>query len=135
MENRSSENRRIESFEDLDVYRLARRFRKKVYQLTRRLPRDEQYNLGSQMRRAAVSLTSNLAEGYGRFHFQENMQFCRQSRGSLYELIEDLNICKDESYVTDDEYESYRKDAFRVLKVLNGYIRRTKRLQEERQGG
>jgi len=103
--------------------------------LTRRLPRDEQYNLGSQMRRAAVSLTSNLAEGYGRFHFQENMQFCRQSRGSLYELIEDLNICKDESYVTDDEYESYRKDAFRVLKVLNGYIRRTKRLQEERQGG
>ena len=103
--------------------------------MTRRLPRDEQYNLGSQMRRAAVSLTSNLAEGYGRFHFQENMQFCRQSRGSLYELIEDLNICKDESYVTDDEYESYRKDAFRVLKVLNGYIRRTKRLQEERQGG
>lgn len=103
--------------------------------MTRRLPRDDQYNLGSQMRRAAVSLTSNLAEGYGRFHFQENMQFCRQSRGPMYELLEDLNICKDESYVTDDGYESYRKDAFRVLKVLNGYIRKTKRLQEERQGG
>lgn len=117
------------------MYRLARRFRKRIYRLTKKLPRHEQYNLGVQMRRAAVSVTNNIAEGYGRLHFQENIQFCRQSRGSLYELIEDLNTCKDESYVTNDEYESYRKDAFRVLKVLNGYIRRTKRLQEERQGG
>lgn len=119
------------SLEDLDVYRLAREFRRRIYQLTRKLPKDERYCLFTQMRRAAVSLTNNIAEGYGRFHFQENLQFCRQSRGSLLELVDDLNICRDESYVSQSEYESYRMDAFRLLKVLNSYMRKTKELQQE----
>jgi four helix bundle protein len=121
----------VVSLEDLDVYRLAREFRRRIYQLTRKLPKDERYCLFTQMRRAAVSLTNNIAEGYGRFHFQENLQFCRQSRGSLLELVDDLNICRDESYVSQSEYESYRMDAFRLLKVLNSYMRKTKELQQE----
>lgn len=135
IENRKMENEKIErkvkSFEDLEVYKLAREFRKRVYQLARKLPKDEKYNLNGQMKRAAVSLTNNIAEGYGRYHFQENIQFCRQSRGSLYELIDDLNVCIDESYIPEDEYHSYRGDAYHLLKVLNGYIARTKELQRE----
>ena len=50
------------------------------------------------MRRASLSLTNNIAEGHGRYHFQENIQFCRISRGSLMELIDDLNTCIDEKY-------------------------------------
>jgi len=120
----------IKSFEDLEAYKLARTFRKRIYELIGKLPKDEQYNLSSQMRRAAVSLTNNIAEGYGRYHYQENMQFCRQSRGSLCELLDYLNVCLDEDYISKGEYLSYRKDAFHLLKELNGYISRTKELQE-----
>ena len=102
-----------------------------MYELTRKLPKEEKYNLVGQMKRAAVSLTNNIAEGYGRYHFKENIQFCRHSRGSLFELIDDLNLCRDESYISLDEYQSFRDDAFRLLKVLNAYIDSTKRLQGE----
>lgn len=110
---------------------MAREFRKRIYELTRRLPRDEKYDLVRQMRRAAVSLTNNIAEGYGRFHFQENIQFCRQSRGSLYELLDDLNVCMDESYIGDDEHNALRESAYNVMRVLNGYIRGTRRHQQQ----
>ena len=124
------ENRRITGFEDLEVYKLAREFRKRIYTLTKELPKSEEYNLIFQMKKAAVSLTNNIAEGYGRYHYQENIQFCRQSRGSLCELIDDLIVFLDESYIREVEYYSYRKDAFHLLKVLNGYIAKTKQLQQ-----
>ena len=98
------QGKKINSFEDLEVYKLAREFRKRIYQLTKKLPKKEKYNLVGQMERAAVSLTNNIAEGYGRYHFQENIQFCRQSRGSLCELIDDLNTCFDECYICEAEY-------------------------------
>ena len=81
-----------QSFEELEVYQLARELRKEIYSLTKKLPVEEKFNLAGQMRRAATSLTNNIAEGHGRYHYQENIQFCRQSRGSLMELIDDLNI-------------------------------------------
>jgi four helix bundle protein len=83
------------SFEELEVYKAAREFRKEIYRLVKNLPEEEKYNLAGQMRRAALSLTNNIAEGHGRFFFQENIQFCRISRGSLMELIDDLNACID----------------------------------------
>ena len=55
------------------------------------LPEEEKYNLSSQMRRAAVSITANIAEGYGRYHYQENIQFCRQSRGVLRMELHEIN--------------------------------------------
>jgi four helix bundle protein len=110
------------TFEELEVYQLAREFRKEIYKLIKRLPDDEKYNLESQMRRAATSLTNNIAEGDGRFHFQENSQFCRQSRGSLFELIDDLNICVDESYFQEEYLNRLKSEAYRIGKLLNGYI-------------
>jgi len=63
------------TFEDLEIYKSAREFRKKIYSLAKQLPEYVKYNLASQMRRAAVSLTNGIAEGHGRFHYQENVQF------------------------------------------------------------
>ena len=63
------------SFEALEVYKAARQFRIKIYNLIKQLPNDEKYNLAGQMRRAALSLTNNIAEGHGRFFYQENIQF------------------------------------------------------------
>ena len=110
------------SFEDLEVYRAARDFRKKIYVLIKKLPAEERYNLISQMRRSATSLTNNIAEGHGRFHYQESIQFLRQSRGSLEELLDDINICMDERYVEEPELISLKGEGFTLLHRLNGYI-------------
>jgi four helix bundle protein len=110
------------SFEELEVYKAAREFRKKIYKLIKGLPPEEKYNLGDQMRRASLSLTNNIAEGHGRYHFQENIQFCRISRGSLMELIDDLNVCIDEGYFPLAYMEELKAEGYTVNKILNGYI-------------
>jgi len=110
-------------FEDLDVYKAARAFRVRVYKLVRFLPAEEKFGLAQQMRRAAVSITNNIAEGYGRHHWQENTQFCRHSRGSLMELIDDINVCLDEKYADQEKLATLKdEDALSLLKLLNGYI-------------
>src|SRR5437899_8326718 len=95
----AADQKRYRTFEDLEAYQVAREFRKAMYQVNRRLPSFEKFELGSQIRRAAVSLTNNIAEGHGRFHYLEQIKFCLNSRGSLEELLDDLNICEDESYL------------------------------------
>lgn len=110
------------SFENLEVYKLAREYRKKMYKLTNKLPEKEKYNLASQIRSAARSLTNNIAEGHGRFHYQENIQFLRQSRGSLEELIDDLNICIDEKYFEQNYLDDLKEEGYELLKKVNGYI-------------
>ena len=123
-----------ETFEELAVYKSAREFRKEIYSLIRKLPEEEKYNLASQMRRAATSLTNNIAEGHGRYHYQENIQFCRQSRGSLSELIDDINICLDEKYSSSEHLESLKEKAYRVNKQLNGYLAYLKKRKQEDAG-
>ena len=117
----------IHSFEDLEVYKLAREFSRKVGKLIQKLPPVEDYNLKGQMRRAKLSVTNNIAEGYGRYHFQENMQYCRQSRGSICELIDDFNECYDNAYINQDYRDELKSDAYQLMKVLNGYIASIKR--------
>ena len=117
------------TFEDLDLYTEARAFRVSIYRLAKRLPEEEKYGLAVQMRRAAVSLTNNIAEGHGRFHYQENIQFLRQARGSLQELIDDLNVCFDEQYAHAGEVMPLKGAGYAVLKRINGYL---KYLQHEK---
>ena len=117
------ENASSFGFEDLEAYRAARAFRVRIYKLAGLLPEHEKFGLAQQMRRAAVSVTSNIAEGYGRHHWQENTQFCRHSRGSLLELIEQINVCVDENYADKDLLQKLKnEDGLRVLRLLNGYI-------------
>jgi four helix bundle protein len=113
----------FQTFEDLEVYQAAREFRKAMYGVTRRLPDFEKYELASQIRRAAVSLTNNIAEGHGRFHYPDQIRFILHSRGSLEELVDDLNVCLDENYVPPDEVARLREKALGVLTLLNGYLR------------
>jgi len=111
------------TFEDLEVYQLAREFRKKMYGVTRQLPDFEKFELASQIRRAAVSLTNNIAEGHGRYHFADQVRFFLGSRGSLQELVDDLNVCDDEKYLQNDEVAELKDKAWRVLGLINGYLR------------
>src|SRR6186713_3357704 len=118
-----NESKRIRTFEDLEVYRAARDFRKAMYRVARGLPDFEKYGLASQMRRAAVSLTNNIAEGHGRYHWLDQIKFMLQSRGSLEELIDDLNVCQDENYLPNTEIPELKAQGWRVYQLTNGYIR------------
>jgi four helix bundle protein len=117
------ETTEFRTFEDLEVYKSAREFRKKMYGVARRLADFEKYDLGSQIRRAAVSLTNNIAEGHGRYHFADQVRFFLGSRGSLQELVDDLNICDDEKYLEHDKVTDLKSEAWRVLGLINGYLR------------
>ncbi len=121
----------FKTFEDLEVYRLSREFRKAMYGVTRKLPAFEKFELASQVRCAAVSLTNNLAEGHGRFHYLEQIRFTLISRGSLEELIDDLNICEDERYLPSIEIADLKEKAWQIHRVMAGYLRY---LRERKQG-
>src|SRR5437588_6722890 len=114
---------KFRTFEDLEVYQVAREFRKKMYAVTRGLPDFEKFDLASQIRRAALSLTNNMAEGHGRYHFADQVRFFLGSRGSLQELIDDLNVCVDEKYIHNDKVAELKEEAWRVLGLINGYLR------------
>lgn len=119
----SGAGKEFRTFEDLEVYQVAREFRKKMYGITRQLPGFEKFELASQVRRAAVSLTNNIAEGHGRYHFADQVRFLLGSRGSLQELVDDLNVCDDEKYLESDEVTGLKNQAWRVLSLINGYLR------------
>jgi four helix bundle protein len=84
--------RTVRTFEDLEVWTVCRDLRKEISDLTRTFPPEERYRLSDQLIRAARSVTANIAEGYGRFHYQENIQFVRHARGSLFEVIDHLTV-------------------------------------------
>lgn len=114
---------KFQMFEDLDVYKAAREFRKAMYAVNRCLPDFEKYDLGSQIRRAAVSLTNNTAEGHGRFHYPDQIRFFLHSRGSLEELVDDVNVCLDENYLPAHEVRKLKEQAREVLILINAYLR------------
>jgi 23S rRNA-intervening sequence protein len=70
-----------------------------------------------------VSLTNNIAEGHGRFHFLDQIKFMLQARGSLEELLDDLNVCTDENYAHAEEIAKSMSEGWRVHRLINGYIR------------
>jgi four helix bundle protein len=117
------EQNKFRTFEDLEVYKAAREFRKKMYGVARQLPDFEKFGLASQIRRAAVSLTNNIAEGHGRYHFADQVRFFLGSRGSLQELVDDLNVCQDEQYIDATTIAELKAEAWRVLGLINGYLR------------
>jgi four helix bundle protein len=124
----------VKSFEDLEVWQTCSDLRRKLGQMVRKLPSDEKFRLIDQIIRAARSSTNNIAEGYGRFHYQENIQFCRQSRGSLYELIDHLHICLDEKYLERNEFETLREECLRAIQMLNGFMRYLQKKKNEGSG-
>ncbi len=115
--------KRFQTFEDLEVYKAAREFRKAMYAVSRRLPDFEKFGLASQIRRASVSLTNNIAEGHGRFHYLDQIKFMLQARGSLQELVDDLNVVLDERYLPPTEVAPLEDEVWKALNLLNGYLR------------
>jgi four helix bundle protein len=112
----------FKSFEDLQCWQACREVRIFVSELVKSYPKEERFSIVDNIKRAARSTTQNIAEGFGRFHYKENMQFCRVSRGSLYELIDDLITSIDEGFINKEDYELGRAKISSAMALLNGYI-------------
>jgi len=119
----------VKDFTDLIAWQIAHKIRLKAYEISKELPETEKYNLISQLQRSSASIAANIAEGYGRYSYQENSQFCRQARGSLDETRDHL-IFITELYSKQGEKASELIETCKECrKVLNGYI---KYLQENK---
>ncbi|MBU0607461.1 MAG: four helix bundle protein [Armatimonadetes bacterium] len=108
-------------YHDLDAWKVARKLVKDVYVATRALPEDERFGLVSQMRRAAVSIPSNIAEGYGRGTRQEYIRYLRLARGSAAELETQVMLCDDLGY--DLACPALRDNLTRCRQLLSGLLR------------
>lgn len=119
-------------FEDLECYQLALQVLREVYCFVKRLPPEEKYNLVSQMRRAAVSVVLNIAEGYGRYHYLDSLRFYYFARGSLNETLSGFIVCDKVGY-TSGELRHQRELCHSALRSLNGYIRYVRKRQQGHQ--
>jgi four helix bundle protein len=118
----TADSKNFRSFEDLQCWQACRVVRIFIHDLVKKYPKEERYSIVDNMKRASRSATQNIAEGFDRFHYRENLQFCRISRGSLYELIDDLITSLDEGFISQEDYRLGRDKISNALALLIGYI-------------
>ena len=119
------------SFENLRVYKAARRLVRDVYLLQNEFPKEERYALGDQIRRAATSITANLAEGSGRQSVKEKIHFIEIAFGSMTEVFCELQTACDLGYITKKQFDELRPQFSDVAKMLSGLRNRfTSRMKE-----
>ena len=115
-------NTKIQKFTDLYTWQSGHQLVLQIYEDTNSFPKAEMFGLTNQMRRAAVSITSNIAEGFGRSSEKEKIQFYAIARGSLTELQDQLIIAKDIRYLSDMAFDNLWQQSVTVHKLLNGLI-------------
>lgn len=113
---------KISAFTDLEVWQKAHQLVLLIYKITKEFPKDEMFGLVSQMRRAAVSITSNIAEGFSRFSYKEKVQFYAISLSSLSELQSQLLIARDIPYLPQEKFEAAYNLSFDVQRMLRRLI-------------
>jgi len=123
---------RIEQFEDIEAWKKGRELRKAVYSCSRNGAFGKDFALRDQIRRSAVSITSNIAEGFERGGNREFVQFLAHSKGSCGELRDQLYAALDEQYISADQFESLCKQAVEISRMISGLMRYLK--QSEMRG-
>ena len=119
-------NNKIKSFTDLSAWREGHNLVLMVYSITRDFPKEEQFGLTVQLRRAAVSITSNTAEGFSRKSYKEKTQFYSMALGSVTELQNQLLIARDIGYLSNNIFNDIAQQSVTVHKLLNGLIKKSK---------
>lgn len=109
-------------FEDLKVWRNAMELVEKIYEITNKFPKSELYSLTNQIRRAAISIALNIAEGQGRQYKKEFLQFIYNAKGSLLETVTCIKIANRLGYITNKEREELLQQTHIILRQLNGLI-------------
>jgi len=120
-------NEKIKNFTDLESWRKGHEFVLKIYQISAEFPKEEIYGLTSQIKRAAVSITANIAEGFSRYHYKEKIHFYYNSRGSTTEVQDLLLIARDVGYIHYEKCKILFEEADILRRLLNGLIRSAER--------
>ena len=119
---------KIKEFTDLFAWQEGHKVVIRIYSLTKGFPKEEIFGIVSQMRRAAVSITSNIAEGFGRHSYRERVQFFYLAQGSLVELKNQVIISRDVGYISESEYLELHRSLESAHKTLQGLIKSSKAL-------
>lgn len=119
-------DKKIQSFTDLRVWQAGHGLVLEIYKITKTFPKDEMFGLTNQIRRASVSITSNIAEGFSRRSYKEKSQFYSMALGSLTEIQNQLLIAKDIEYITQQEFKTLAEKTVDISKMLNGLIKTSK---------
>lgn len=128
-------NDNIQGLETLEAWKKARTLVLVVYkEILPLLPADEKWHLNQQIRRSAQSVSANLAEGHGRYYFQDNVRFCYIARGSPTETYTHLLLARDLKYIPDNLFVQVKSQIEELIRITNGYIaylKRSKRGEKE----
>ena len=122
----NDEVKKIKSFTDLNVWKEGHKLVIEIYKITKNFPREEVFGLTIQLRRAAVSITSNIAEGFSRNSYKEKLNFYSISLGSLTEVQNQLLVSKDIKYIEIKEFKELADQTIVVSKLINGLIKSTR---------
>ena len=117
---------KIKDFTDLETWRKAHELALEIYKITQKFPKSEAFGLISQIQRAVVSITSNIAEGFGRQTLREKVQFYYQAQGSLTEVKNQLILSRDLHYISVEEFDRIMVTLITSHKLLQGLLRKTK---------
>ena len=107
-------------YRNLVAYEKAREVVRRVYYVTKSFPKDEVFALSSQMRRAAVSITSNIAEGMTRYSVKDKAHFLEISYGSLMEVMSQMEVAEDQKYITTAEFQNFEVLVADVARLISG---------------
>jgi four helix bundle protein len=121
----------IKNLESLETWQKAQVFALRIYQeILPLLPVEEKWGLCQQIRRSATSIPANIAEGHGRYYFQDNVHFCYNARGSLEETLSHISFCYQAGYVSENVYREMEQDGEKLSQLINGYIGFLKRSKQ-----
>jgi len=130
--NQEGKNEKIETFTDLKVWQKGHQLVTSVYDATKDFPKEEMFGLTSQMRRSAVSITSNIAEGFGRPSYPDKIRFYYNAHGSLTELKNQLLVAKDVGHLSEQRFDGLVDSAQAVHALLRGLIEKSKEIRDDR---
>ncbi|MEK7575474.1 MAG: four helix bundle protein [Patescibacteria group bacterium] len=124
----------IKEFYDLDVWEKGHQLVLEIYRITKDFPKEEKFGIIDQLRRAASSITANIAEGFERYHFNDKIKFYYQARGSVAEVQNFLILSKDLGYIKTEKCEELNNQADIIRQLINGLIRSISNQKEKSHG-
>jgi len=122
-------NEIIRNFYDLEAWKKGHKLVLEIYKLTKGFPKEELFGIIAQLRKAASSITANIAEGFERYHFKDKIRFYYQARGSVAEVQNFLLLAKDLEYINFETCKNLGQKANEVRQIINGLIRSIEKQQ------
>jgi four helix bundle protein len=119
-----AQRHKVKTYRDLLVWQKAMQLVTQIYSITNNLPREELYGLVSQIRRSAISIPSNIAEGYGRNSRNDYLRFLQISMGSIFELQTQLEICLNLNYLPENNHSEMYEQSREIERMLSSLVRK-----------